>query len=168
MFCKSTDFLFKALSCRSGGGRQELALSLYWGNTHTYTVVPMSLGQGSDWLQLRSPLFQGIQFPWTPCFPWTLHTAILSVVLIPFGEGTVQPVMWLSWLSISVSGMPLSTLSPQSQPASLTSFLDPLHHFNELNHLCFVPSRKIPKAKEYSPATSMQIEAGQRGREENK
>lgn len=90
------------------------------------------------------------------------------MVLIPFGEGMVQPVMWLSRLSISVSEMPLSTLSPQSQPASLSSFLDPLHHFNELNHLCFVPSRKIPKAKEYSPATSMQIEAGQRGREENK
>lgn len=89
-----------------------------------------------------------------------LHTAVLSGVLIPVGS--VWP-RWLPSFSPSVSGMPWSTLSPQSQSSSLSFLLDPLHSSLQWAQTPLLSAlKKNPQGKEIESGSGMQVQGGQR------
>ena len=136
--------------------------------THTQLYQCPWTFQGSDWLPLRSPLFQGLVLPsplillvwnhgWVmratvPRAPVSLDTPYshpcrgpdnLKKCMDPANHRTA--ILFL----FPVSRMPFSTSSPQSQSSGLSSLLDPLHpRFKEISYLCLLPCKKCLRQKQ--------------------
>lgn len=137
----------------------EFALKWYW--RHTHTVVPMSLGlPRSDWLPLRSPIFQGF----VPPNPLVLLLMVESHLLWgpdTFREHVSQLITWLPSFALSSLWDVLKHHK--------VSLLDSLWtHFDQLRYVCFLPCKKISETKKYSLAKGMYLGVGWREHREKK